>query len=140
MAEKKKEWKMPKIEHGKLTEWNWLVHYPEKFFLGKNTDIGAFTFIDAREGVKIEDNVMVGGGCLIYSYSASDGKRGRIVLKKGCKIGANTVILPNVTVGENAFVGACSLVNSDIPENAIAFGCPAKVRKKAGKKEADVSE
>lgn len=120
---------MPKIVHGKLTKWNWLVHFPEKLLLGKNTDIGAFTFIDAREGVEIGDNVLVGGGCFIYSFSASDGKRGKVVLGKGCKIGANTVIMPGVTVGENAFVGACSFVNRDVPANSLALGCPAKVKK-----------
>lgn len=120
------EWEKPVIEHGKLTKWNWLVHFPENLKLGSNTDIGAFTFIDARNGVEIEDNVLVGGGCLIYSFSASDGKEGKVVLKKGCKIGANTVIMPNVTIGENAFVGACSLVKKDVPANTVVFGCPAK--------------
>lgn len=121
-----KEWKMPEIEHGKLTKWNWLVHFPENLKLGKNTDIGAFTFIDARNGVEIEDNVLVGGGCLIYSFSASDGKKGKVILKEGCKIGANTVIMPGVTVGAGAFVGACSLVLKDVPANTVVFGCPAK--------------
>ena len=124
MQEKKAEWKRPEIVHGKLTKWNWLVHFPEKLKLGKNTDIGAFTFIDAREGVEIGENVLVGGGCLIYSFSASDGKKGKVVLEKGCKIGANTVIMPGVRVGENAFVGACSFVNS----NFINSTCEPTIR------------
>ena len=122
-------WEKRKIEHGKLTKWNWLVHFPEKLTLGQNTDIGAFSFIDARNGVEIEDDVLIGGGCFIYSFSASDGKEGKVVLKKGCKIGANTVIMPNVTIGENAFVGACSLVKKDVPANMVAFGVPCKVIK-----------
>ena len=122
-------WKKPTIKHGKLTKWNWTVHFPKKLKLGKNTDIGAFTFIDARNGVEIEDNVLIGGGCFIYSFTASNGKKGKIVLKKGCKIGANTVILPGVTVGKNTTVGACSLINKDIPANVVAFGIPCKVKK-----------
>jgi acetyltransferase-like isoleucine patch superfamily enzyme len=53
-----------------------------------------------------------------------------IVLKKNCKIGSHTVILPGVTVGENSKVGAQSLVTKDIPPNVIAFGCPARVIRK----------
>ena len=43
-----------KIEHGKLTEYNWLVQYPERFSLAPGTDIGAFTYINAKHGVTIK--------------------------------------------------------------------------------------
>lgn len=51
-----------------------------------------------------------------------------MALKKNCKIGGRTVIMPGVIIGENAVVGACSFVNRDIPDNAAAFGVPAVVQ------------
>jgi len=97
--------------------------------LGKNTDIGAFTYINATEGCVAEDGVKIGSHCSIYSVSTIDGRKGKIVLKKNCKIGTHSVIMPGVTVGENSIIGALSFVNKDIPDNVIAFGIPAKVVK-----------
>jgi len=51
-------------------------------------------------------------------------------LKKNCKIGSHSVVMPGVTIGENSIVGAFSLVNQDVPDNVIAVGVPAKVIKK----------
>lgn len=122
-----KKWVKPKIEEGKLTEWNWMVQGVENFKLGENTDIGAFSYINARAGVEIEDNVQIGGGVKIYSISTIDGKSGKVVLKKNCRVGAQSVIMPGVIIGENSVVGALSFVNKDIPDNVVAFGVPAKV-------------
>jgi len=97
--------------------------------LGKNTDIGAFTYINAQRGVTIEDRVEIGSHCSVYSRSTIDGKEGPVVLKKNCKIGTHSTIMPGVTIGENTIVGAHSLVNKDLPANVIAFGCPAKIIK-----------
>ena len=94
--------------------------------LGKNTEIGSFTVIDAKEGVTIEDDVKIGWSCSIFSVSSIDRKKGRILLKKGSKIGANSVIMPGVTIGINSVVGANSMVNRDIPDNEIWVGTPAK--------------
>ena len=52
------------------------------------------------------------------------------MLKKNCKIGSHSVIMPGVTVGENSLVGAFSFVNKDIPANSLALGIPVKVIKK----------
>jgi len=93
-------------------------------------DIGAFTYINARYGVEIEDNVQIGSHCSIYSHSTIDNKKGKVVIKKNAKIGAHSVIMPGVTIGENSIVGACSFVNHDIPPNVVAIGVPAKVIKK----------
>lgn len=121
------KWKYPKIPEGKPTKYNWLVQYKKNFKLGKYTDIGAFTYINAKYTVVIESEVQIGSHCAIYSHSTIDDKKGRVVLKKGCKIGSHTVITPGVTVGENAVIGANSFVNQDIPANSLAFGTPAKV-------------
>lgn len=125
-----KRWEKPIIKEGKLTRWNWMVQGLSGLKLGKEIDIGAFTYINAQAGVEIGDHVEIGGGCHIYSVSTIDGKKGRVVLEEDCRIGAHSVILPGVRVGRNTTVGACSLVNRSLPPNVIAFGCPAKVVKK----------
>lgn len=130
MEKRFKKWVKPKIEEGKLTKWNWLVQGVKNLKLGKNTDIGAFVYINANAGVVIEENVQIGGGVKIYSVSTIDGKKGKVVFKKNCKIGANSIIMPGVTIGENSIVGALSFVNRDIPDNVVAFGIPAKIIKK----------
>jgi acetyltransferase-like isoleucine patch superfamily enzyme len=123
-------WSYPQIEEGKLTKDNWLVQHKEKLTLGYKTDIGAFTYINAKNGVVIEDYVQIGSHCSIYSISTIDNKEGTVVLKKNCKIGSHSVIMPGVTIGENSLIGAFSFVNRDVPANILAFGVPAKVVKK----------
>jgi len=125
-----KQWEYPHIEEGKLTKYNWIVQHKDKLKLGYKTDIGAFTYINAKKGVVIEDFVQVGSHCAIYSVSTIDNKEGRVTLKKNCKIGSHSVIMPGVTVGENSIIGACSFVNKDIPANVIAVGVPVKIIKK----------
>jgi acetyltransferase-like isoleucine patch superfamily enzyme len=121
------DWKYPDIEDGKPTKYNWVVQYKDGFELGYKTDIGAFTYINAKHGVTIEDFVQIGSHSSIYSVSTIDNKEGKVILKKNCKIGSHSVVMPGVTVGENSVVGACSFVNKDIPANVIAAGVPAKV-------------
>jgi acetyltransferase-like isoleucine patch superfamily enzyme len=125
-----KDWKYPKIEEGKLTKYKWMVQHKDRLKLGYKTDIGAFTYINAKNGVTIEDYVQIGSHCAIYSISTIDNKEGTVILKKNCKIGSHSVIMPSVTVGENSIVGAFSFVNTDIPANVVAAGIPAKVIKK----------
>jgi len=124
-----KNWKYPEIEEGKLTKYNWMVQHIDKLKLGYKTDIGAFTYINAQNGVVIEDYVQIGSHCAIYSVSTIDNKEGQVTLKKNCKIGSHSVIMPGVTVGENSIIGACSFIKKNIPANVIAFGVPAKVAK-----------
>jgi acetyltransferase-like isoleucine patch superfamily enzyme len=130
-----KEWKYPKIEDGKLTEYNWLVQNKDGFKLGYKTDIGAFTYINAKFGVTIDDYVQIGSHCSIYSLSTIDNKEGKVVLKKNCKIGTHSVVMPGITIGENSIIGAFSLVNQDIPDNVLAHGIPARIIRKLTKEE-----
>ena len=128
------KWGEPVIEEGKLTKHNWMVQYKKKLKLGYKTDIGAFTYINARYGVEIEDLVQIGSHCSIYSVSTIDNKKGKVVLKKNCKIGSHSVIMPGVIVGKNSLVGALSFVNKNIPGNVIAAGSPVKIIKKLKEK------
>jgi acetyltransferase-like isoleucine patch superfamily enzyme len=124
-----KNWKIPEIEEGKLTKWNWMVQNKDGLILGKNTDIGAFTYLNAKYGIEIEDNVQIGSHCSIYSYSTIDNKNGKITLKNNCKIGSHSIVMPGVTVGKNSIVGAFSFVNKDVPDNVVILGIPAKIVK-----------
>ena len=130
MTKRFSNWKYPDIKEGKTTKYNWLVQNLEGFVLGKDTDIGAFSYINALNGVVIEDNVQIGSHCSIYSISTIDNTSGKIFLKNNCLIGSHTTILPGVSIGKNSIIGAHSLVNKDIPDNVVAYGVPAKVIKK----------
>ncbi len=125
------QWKFPEIEDGKPTKYNWVVQHVDGFKLGYKTDIGAFSYINAQNGVIIEDFVQIGSHCSIYSVSTIDRKEGSVLLKKNCRIGSHSVVMPGVTVGENAVVGAFSFVTSDVPDNAVACGIPARMIKTA---------
>lgn len=127
MIDRFKNWKYPEIEEGKLTKYNWLVQNKDGLTLGCQTDIGAFTYINAKYGVIIEDNVQIGSHCSIYSVSTIDDKNGKVQIKNNAKLGSHTTVLPGVTIGKNSIVGANSLVVDDIPDNVIAYGVPAKV-------------
>ena len=124
-----KDWKHPDIEDGKLTKYNWIVQNTDGFVLGFKTDVGAFTYINAKHGVIIEDYVQIGSHCSIYSSSTIDDKKGKVILKRNSKIGSHTVILPGVIIGENSIIGAHSFVNMSIPDNVVAAGIPAKIIK-----------
>lgn len=122
-------WEYPAIEDGKPTKYNWVVQHKDKLSLGYRTDIGAFTYINAKHRVIIENYVQIGSHCSIYSVSTIDNKTGTVTLKENCKIGSHSVVMPGVTIGKNAVIGAFSFVNNDVPENATAVGVPAKIIK-----------
>ena len=126
-------WKYPKIEEGKATKYNWLVQNLVGLNLGFNTDIGAYSYINAKHKVVIEDEVQIGSHCSIYSVSSIDNSYGKVVLKKNCRIGSHSTILPGVSIGKNSIIGAHSLVNKSIPDNVLAYGVPAKVIHKLNK-------
>lgn len=125
-----KKWKKPVIKHAKLTKYNYIVYYPENLKAGKNFDIGTFSYIHCKYGVEIGDDVQIGSHCSIYSHSTIDNKHGKVILKKNCKIGTHSTIMPHVTIGENSVVGAYSFVTKNIPKNEIWVGVPAKFKAK----------
>jgi len=105
--------------------------------VGKNCKISSHTFI--CEGVTIEDNVLIGHGVIFINdtYPRSVNEYGRLqteadwkvestLVKNGASIGSGCTILANVTIGENAIVGAGSVVTRDVPANAIVAGNPSR--------------
>jgi acetyltransferase-like isoleucine patch superfamily enzyme len=124
--ERFKDWKMPEFNESGVTRWNWMCQNHQNLTLGKNTDIGAFTYINAKFGVEIEEDAQIGSHCSIYSESTIDDKKGKVRIRRNARVGAHSVIMPGVTVGEDAVVAACSFVNKDVPGGAIWGGVPAK--------------
>ena len=122
-------WQAPAMEHGKLTKWNWMIYHPENLQLSRGVDVGAFSFINAKFGITLEEDVQIGSHCSLYSVSTIDNKEAPITIKRNARIGTHSVVMPGVTIGENVIIGANSFVNKDIPANTIAYGSPAKVIK-----------
>jgi acetyltransferase-like isoleucine patch superfamily enzyme len=111
--------------------------------VGKNCKISSHTFI--CEGVHIEDNVFIGHNVTFINdkypratnvdgslQTDSDWKVVETHIKKGASVGSSSTILCGITVGENAIVGAGSVVTRDVPPNTIVAGVPAKPLKKKG--------
>ena len=121
-----KDWKPPTFDERGMTKWNWMCSYHENLEIGRNVDVGAFSYIQAAEGVVLEDKVQIGGGCKIYSVDTIGGTRGRVVIKRCASVGANSVVLPGVAIGEDAVVGALSLVKTDVPAGEVWGGVPAR--------------
>ena len=118
--------------------------------VGKGCFIGDNVRIDTSHAdmITLEDGVSLAGGSrlLCHQRDFSDYHVGSdynalgysikpIVLKKGCLIGMESLVLPGVTVGEGAIVGAGSLVAKDIPAWTVATGRPAKVIKQITERE-----
>lgn len=118
--------------------------------VGKNVFIGEYVRVDIwhADMITLEDRVSIASGCrlLCHQRDFSDYCVGDdylqldyvikpIVLKKGCFIGMESFIMPGVTVGEGAVIGAGSLVTKDIPAWSVAVGRPAKVIRQISKRE-----
>ncbi|MFC1931516.1 acyltransferase [Chloroflexota bacterium] len=120
-------WKQPEFDEQGMTKWNWMCQHHENLQLGENTDIGAFTYINAKYSVEIGTDVQIGSHCSIYSLSTIDDKKGKVAIGRNARIGSHCVIMPGVTIGENSTIGACSFVNKDIPANVVACGTPVRI-------------
>jgi len=125
-------------EIGDETKIGTFVEIQKNAAVGKRCKISSHSFI--CEGVLIEDNVFIGHGVMFINdtyprataqggnlQTEADWKVERTVIKQGASIGSGATILCNVTVGENAIVGAGSVVTKDVPPNAIVAGNPARV-------------
>jgi acetyltransferase-like isoleucine patch superfamily enzyme len=125
-------------EVGDETKIGAFVEIQKNASVGKRCKISSHTFI--CEGVSIEDNVFIGHSVTFIndsypratsvdgkSQTEADWKVERTVIKTGASVGSGSTILSRVTIGENAIVGAGSVVTKDVPANSIVAGNPAKL-------------
>jgi acetyltransferase-like isoleucine patch superfamily enzyme len=124
-------------EIGENTKIGTFVEVQKNATIGRNCKIQSHSFI--CEGVIIEDDCFVGhsvtfindtypratiaGGAL---QTEADWKVETTIVKRGASIGSGATILCNVTIGENAIIGAGSVVTKDVPANTIVAGNPAR--------------
>jgi UDP-2-acetamido-3-amino-2,3-dideoxy-glucuronate N-acetyltransferase len=117
-----------KCKIGKNCKIDAFVYIEEGVIIGNNCKIRPFVFIPT--GVVIEDDVFVGPNVTftndMYPKVKGDWQLLKTIIKQGAALGANSVVLPGVTVGKNALVGAGSVVTQDVPEKTIVAGNPAK--------------
>jgi acetyltransferase-like isoleucine patch superfamily enzyme len=125
-------------EIGDETKIGAFVEIQKNAVVGKRCKISSHTFI--CEGVTIEDNVFVGHSVTFINDSyprattaegglqtEADWKVERTLVKKGASIGSGSTILSNISIGENAIIGAGSVVTKDVPANSIVAGNPARL-------------
>lgn len=127
--------------------WQFTIILPEAT-IGSNCNICSHCFIENDvivgdnvtikngvqlwDGLRIEDNVFIGPNCTFTNdLNPKSGNREfkpkQTIIKNGASIGASAVILPGITIGENATIGAGSVVTRDIPSRSVAVGNPARV-------------
>ena len=114
--------------------------------IGKNCKISSHSFI--CEGVDIEDEVFIGHGVKfindLYPHATTaegslqgeaDWKVLRTVVRARASIGTNATILPNVTIGRGAMIGAAAVVVANVPDHAVVIGVPGRVTGDARERE-----
>ena len=107
--------------------------------IGNNVGISGST-INSASSIIIGDNVIIGSGCLITDTDShpldfegrqvgdmSKTKTSPIIIKEGAFIGARSIILKGVTIGQHSVIGAGSVVTKSVPDNVVACGNPAIV-------------
>jgi acetyltransferase-like isoleucine patch superfamily enzyme len=125
-------------EIGDNTKIGAFVEVQKNAKIGRNCKISSHTFI--CEGVTIEDDVFIGHGVTFINdlypratapggtlQTEDDWKVAPTLIQRGASIGSGATILANLTVGENAMVGAGSVVTRSVPPNAVVAGNPARI-------------
>ena len=112
-----------------------VVIRPNSMFFGETAN-------DLKTSIIIEDDVMMGAGVQIHVNNHKFERTDipfidqgyypdeQVIVKKGSWLGANTILLPGVIIGENSVIGAGSVVTKSIPNNVVAVGNPCKILKK----------
>jgi len=125
-------------------------HVMKNAVIGRSCSVGQNVFVGSRgvignnvkiqnnvsiyDDVIIEDDVFCGPSCVFTnvinprSFIERKNEYKKTYIKKGASIGANATIVCGVTLGKYSFIGAGSVVTRDVPDNALAYGSPAKIK------------
>jgi acetyltransferase-like isoleucine patch superfamily enzyme len=118
-----------KCKIGKNCKIDAFVYIEQDVTIGDNCKIRPFVFIPT--GVTIEDNVFVGPNVTFtndkYPKAHGDWQLLKTTIKSGASLGANSTILPGITIEKDALVGSGAVVTKNVPEKAIVAGNPAKI-------------
>lgn len=133
---------------GKSVDATVRIFLPFYTNFGKFTSFGKRVFINFnctfldRGGITLEDDVFVGPNVNLVTENHPEAPILRhnvygkpIYVKRGAWIGAGAIVLPGVTIGENAIVGAGAVVTKDVPDNTIVVGNPARMVRNINQKE-----
>jgi len=117
-----KNWKKPRLDDEgwaypdvtsmqmKQNAYGWRCQHPEGLEIGHRVDIGCFTYMNAKYGIEIAENVQIGSHCAIYSDDTERGVYGRVTIGKNALIGSHTVILPGATIKPGAKIPIGSVI------------------------------
>ncbi len=135
-----------KVKNPIKTVFNFLLIYKAKYMpsmaikrflyrlagakIGNEVSVGLAVVFDIfyPELIEIGDNTVIGYNTTIiaHEFLVKELKTGKVKIGKNVMIGANSTVLAGVTIGDDATISACSLVNSDVPPGAFYGGIPAK--------------
>lgn len=134
-----RKWMSAKIiPHMVLNSWRIFFYKLCGYKIGKNVFIGMRCYLDDLEPAMftVEDNVIISYG-VFFACHGRNQNHYPIVIKEGAYIGMRASIISKnagggtngITIGKNAVIGACSLVNRDVPDGATAVGVPCRIVK-----------
>ena len=119
------------------------AHIASGATLGANCRIAGHTFIENQvivgdrvtiergvqlwDGISLEDDVFIGPNATFANRDFGETEPRRTLVKSGASIGANATVLPGITIGEKAVVGAGAVVTRNVPPHAIVAGNPARI-------------
>jgi serine O-acetyltransferase len=112
--------------------WRKVIEITTGISIPASAQIGPSFYIGHFGGVFLNAKAILGANCNVsqgvtIGVSGQDEKRGVPVLGNNIYIGANSVLVGKITIGDNVLIGACSLVTIDAPENSVLLGVPAKI-------------
>ena len=102
--------------------------------IGKDVSIGLSAMLDVfwPENIEIGDNSIIGYGAILlgHEFLVDEWRTGKVRIGKNCVVGAQSLVMPGVTIGDGSIVAAYSLVNKDVPSGVLVGGVPARILKK----------
>jgi len=105
-----KNWRKPEFDADGWTKYGWRCQNPDGLKLGKCVDIGCFSYLNAKYGIEIGNNVQIGSHCAIYSDNTENSTQGKVVIGKNSLIGSYTLILPNTVIPTDSKIKARSII------------------------------